>query len=95
MISMNIQNQLVDKYISYINHVCTNNKVSHSYLIELNDCEKDFHFVISFVKMILFSCSFRDIESMDNFVFNLIDHNNYPDFRIIEPDGTFIKKNKL
>ena len=95
MISIDIQNKLVDKYISYISHVCTNNKVSHSYLIELNDIENDFHFIISFVKMILFSCSYRDIESMDNSVFNLIDHNKYPDFRIIEPDGTYIKKNQL
>ena len=95
MISIDIQNKLVDKYISYISHVCTNNKVSHSYLIELNDIENEFHFIISFVKMILFSCSYRDIESMDNSVFNLIDHNKYPDFRIIEPDGTYIKKNQL
>lgn len=95
MISIDIQNKLVDKYISYIDHVCTSKKVSHSYMIELNDCEKDFHFVISFVKMILFSCSYRDIESMDNSVFELIDHNNYPDFRIIEPDGSYIKKNQL
>lgn len=95
MISINNQNKLVDKYISYINHICTNNKVSHSYLIELNDCEEDFHFVIRFVKMILFSCNYNDIDTMDNSVFDLIDRNNYPDFRIIEPEGAFIKKNQL
>ena len=95
MISNDVQNKLVDNFISYTSHVCTNNKVSHSYLIELNDCEKDFHYVISFVKMILFSCTYRDIDSMDKLVVDLIDHNNYPDFRIIEPDGSYIKKNQL
>ena len=95
MISNDVQNKLVDNFIFYTSHVCTNNKVSHSYLIELNDCEKDFHYVISFVKMILFSCTYRDIDSMDKLVVDLIDHNNYPDFRIIEPDGSYIKKNQL
>ena len=53
-----IQNIPVENYVSYIDSVCLNNKVSHAYLIELNDCEKEFSFVTSFVKMILFPCAF-------------------------------------
>jgi len=90
-----IQNIPVENYVSYIDYVCLNNKVSHAYLIELNDCEKEFSFVTSFVKMILFPCTFHEVKSTDNYVFNLIDKNNYPDFRIIEPDGSSIKKNQL
>ena len=44
MNSSDIQNIPVENYVSYIDYVCLNNKVSHAYLIELNDCEKEFSF---------------------------------------------------
>lgn len=83
------------KYIDYINKIIINNKVSHSYLIELNNYEEDFKFVLSFVKMILCNVTYDKLDSLNNNIISLIDDNNYPDVKIINPEGSSIKKSQL
>ena len=83
------------KYISYINNIIKNRKISHSYLIELSNYEEDFCFVLDFIKMILLNVEYEDLGTIHNNVIHLIDNNSYPDVRIIEPEGSFIKKNNL
>jgi len=83
------------KYINYIDKVIKNNKLSHSYLIEISDYENDMKYVLDFVKMILCNISYEELESSTNPIIHQIDHNNYPDVEIFEPDGSFIKKAQM
>lgn len=86
---------IVKNYINYIDKIINNNKVSHAYLFEINDYDKDFKYILDFVKMILCNISYEEISSSDNNIINLINSNNYPDIKIIEPDGSTIKKGQL
>ena len=80
-------------YINYIDKIIENNKISHAYLIEI-DNDEDFKYIYDFIKMILCDCSYEKIDKSNSIV-NLIDNNNYPDIKVIEPDGSTIKKNQL
>ena len=81
-------------YIDYINKIIKNNKVSHAYLIELNDYDDDMKYIYDFIKMILCNIEYSDLEKENNII-KLIDDNNYPDIKIIEPEGSTIKKSQM
>ena len=74
------------KYYEIINSIVNNNKISHAYMIEIDSYDDDFICVLDFVKMIL---------GNNDDINNLIDIGNYPDLKIIEPDGSVIKKGQL
>lgn len=80
-------------FIDYINKLIEGNRVSHAYLIEINN-DKDIEYIYDFIKMILCDCLYDKIDK-NNKTVNLIDSNNYPDIKIIEPDGNWIKKTQL
>ncbi len=82
-------------YIDYINKIIENNKVSHAYLIEINDYDADKKYIFDFIKMILCNISYEKLEKENNNIINLIDDDNYPDIKIIEPDGSTIKKSQM
>ena len=82
-------------FINYTNHIIQNHKVSHAYLIEIDSYEKDFPYVLNFIKMILCDISYEEVDSSSDPILSLIDQNNYPDIKIIEPDGNMIKKSQL
>ena len=92
---MNEVSLMKKNYINYINKIVKNKKISHTYLIEIDDYEKDFSYIMDFIKMILCELSYEEIHDSKNSIITLIDHNNYPDIKIIEPDGSVIKKNQL
>lgn len=79
-------------YIRYIDKIIQNHKVSHSYLIEIGNYDQDMVFVYDFIKMILCDLNYEDLKKSDNPIISLIDHDNYPDIKVIEPDGSMIKK---
>lgn len=81
-------------YIDYINKIIKNNKVSHAYLIELNDYENDMKYIFDFIKMIICNIEYSELDKENNII-RLIDDNNYPDIKIIEPDGATIKKGQM
>lgn len=81
-------------YIDYINKIIKNNKVSHAYLIELNDYEDDMKYIFDFIKMIICNIEYSLLDKENNII-RLIDDNNYPDIKIIEPDGATIKKGQM
>lgn len=85
-------------FISFIEKTITYDTVSHAYLIEVSDYDKDFPLVILFVKLLLCKNAIKNVKELNcnkcN-VCNLIDSNNYPDFKIIEPDGKEIKKQQI
>ena len=82
-------------YIDYINKIIENNKVSHAYLIEINDYDTDKKYIFDFIKMILCDISYEKLEKENNNIINLIDDDNYPDIKIIEPEGSTIKKSQM
>ena len=83
------------KFFEYIDKVISNNKISHAYLIELNNYDQDLNYIYDFIKMILCNISFEELQKADNSIISLVDSHNYPDLFEISPDGTFIKKEQL
>lgn len=81
-------------FIHYVNRIVLDHKVSHSYLIELDNYEDDFQYVLSFIKMILCDVSYDQI-NVDNPIVSMIDSSNYPDLFILEPDGSTFRKNQI
>ncbi|MBR2827783.1 MAG: hypothetical protein IKE70_00930 [Bacilli bacterium] len=81
-------------YIEYINRIVLDKKISHSYLIELDNYDDDFQYVLSFVKMILCDVLYDQIDS-NNSIVSLIDSLNYPDLVILEPDGNTFRKSQI
>ena len=84
-----------NNFINYVNKLIDNKKISHTYLIELGNYDIDFQYVMDFIKMILCNIHYEEIKTSNNPIIDLIDLNNYPDIKIIEPDGSFIKKSQL
>lgn len=69
------------------------NEYNHAYLIETNGYEDSFDFVISFVKEIFLRNCNNEYDY--DHICDMINENNYPELRIINPDGLWIKKEQL
>lgn len=73
-----------------------NNKISHAYMIETNNYLLKDEIILSFIKTLF--CTSHKFETEDCFdcnICHLIDNNNLSDFMIIEPDGSWIKKEQI
>ena len=74
-----------------------NKKVAHAYLIDENNYEESMDFVLSFVKELLCNDNYfkdnKKISKQD--LCTRIDDGNYPELKIISPDGMFIKKQQI
>ena len=70
------------------------NKLSHAYLIETNNPEKCFQDLLYVIKNISCSKSYNDNCEECNLCY-LIEQNNLPSLKIIEPDGASIKKEQI
>ena len=69
-----------------------NNNISHAYLIDENNNNESFDIVMAFIKEIL--CS--KLEAVDKFLLcKRIDDGNYPEIKVIIPDGMLIKKKQI
>ena len=66
------------------------NKLSHAYLINTNGYHKGFDFAKAFAKYLL--CPNSETGSHECSVCHLIDNNSYSEFKVIEADGLWIKK---
>ena len=83
------------QFIHYINHIIQNNKISHAYLIELDNYDTDYSFVMSFIKMILCNISYEELESSHNNIIHLVDSNEYPDIYTVSSDSSVINKSLI
>lgn len=73
-----------------------NNKISHAYLIDTNNNEDAFDFVLSFVKVILCDNHYSNSLKCGNCKQCMrIDNGNYTEIKIIKPESTVIKKEQL
>lgn len=66
------------------------NKLSHAYLINTNGYHKGLNFAKAFAKYLL--CPNNETGSHECSVCHLIDNNSYSEFKVIEADGLWIKK---
>ena len=79
-----------------ISNASKNNKLSHAYLFETNGYKSKREFLISVAKAIL--CPNHHMSKSDSIgcrVCENIDKNIYPELKIIDPDGLWIKKEQL
>ena len=73
-----------------------NNCVTHAYLIDENNYVDSYKMVLSFVKAILCENKYIDnSKCLDCLLCKRIDDGNYPELKIIEPDGMYIKKQQI
>ena len=72
------------------------NKISHAYLIDGNNNELAFDFVMSFVKMLVCDYNYTNYDKCNNCnKCKRIDDGNYTEVKIIETEGLVIKKEQL
>lgn len=73
-----------------------NNKISHAYMIETNNYLLKDEIILSFIKTLFCSShKFEKKDCIDCNICHLIDSNNLSDFIVIEPDGSWIKKEQI
>ena len=79
-------------FYEQINNSIKNNKITHAYLIETNDYPESDSLILEFVKEL-----FRIYMSDEEFskIDNLIENDAFSDFLVIEPDGSWIKKDQI
>lgn len=86
------------QYIAYsllVNSI-RNNKLTHAYLIDANNNDNAFDFVLSFVKTILCDNHYSNFNNCGNCSqCKRIDNGNYTEIKIIKPEGMIIKKEQL
>lgn len=79
-------NEIVTKY--------RENKLAHAYLIETNNIEKATSDILELIKVLNCPCEYKD-NCLECNLCNLINKQNLPSLKIIEPDGASIKKNQV
>lgn len=81
-------------FFNFISNEISKNKLSHAYLIETFDyCNTD-KLILEFLKFLLCDNKIKN-NNCDCKLCHLIDNNNYPDIKFIEPQGSNIKKEQL
>ena len=83
------------KFFDYLDHIIENNKISHAYIIEIDNYDQDMVDIYDFVKMILFNKKHNELEQVNEGIIQFIDNNMYPDIKLIKPDGNNIRKRQL
>lgn len=82
-------------FIDYINNIIINKKISHAYLIELDNYDTDMKYVYIFIKMLLCKLNYDELSKSNNRIIKLIDNGNYPDISVISSDSSVIKKSSI
>ena len=74
-------------FINFIEKTVSYNTVSHAYLIEISDYDKDFPLIVLFVKLLLCKNSINHVSKLNckkcN-ICNLVEQNYYIDDELIE-----------
>lgn len=92
---MSEKNFIKKNFINYVNKIVEKNKISHAYLIEVDNYDLDMKYVYNFIKMILLNCTYDEIIKSNNKIVKLIDKNEYPDLFVISSDTLTIKKEQI
>ena len=81
-----------EKFIKETDNFLINDKLSHAYLVELSNYDSDYQLLLSFINNIFIK--YNHFFSVDKLLC-LLKNNDYPDFIIVEADGTVIKKQQI
>ncbi len=92
---MNEKSLVKSNFIDYVDKIVLNNKVSHAYLIEVDNYDNDIKYIYNFIKMMLLKCSYKDAVNSIEKISKLIDDNNYPDIVVVSSDSLTIKKEQI
>ena len=93
---MKYSNSKYNKFNDITNNIIELNKISHAYLIEVNNYEEDIEIIKEFIKKILLNKSNLDkLSKSEEVISNQINNDQYIDLTILESDGAWIKKNQL
>ena len=84
-----------DNFIKYVDSIIINNKISHAYLVEVNNYDDDLTYLYSFIKMILCGLTYSDVLKSDNPIIHQIDTNNYPDLTVVSTETSVINKSMI
>lgn len=71
-----------------------NNRIAHAYVIQTNGYEKGYDFALSFAKLLL-CINYTKCDKNKCTICKMIDDGNYPELKVINPDGNIIKKEQL
>lgn len=85
-----------EKVIKILKNSVSKNKLSHAYLLEANGYKNKKKLALAFAKMIL--CPYHysnNLKCVDCTQCKNIDKDIFPEVKIIEPDGLWIKKEQL
>ncbi len=86
---------LQKNFFSVTSNIIKHNRLSHAYLIEVDNYDNDFTNVMMFVKMILCNKTYEEILKCDDKIIHLIDSFQYPDISIISSDNSVINKSSI
>ena len=81
-----------------VKNAVLNDKLSHAYLIDANGYQHAFEFALSFAKFIFCNYHYEQYNPVlcgSCHICSLVDNRSFPEIKIIEPDGLFIKKEQL
>jgi DNA polymerase III subunit delta' len=79
-----------------INGSVINNRLSHAYLVETNGCDRAYDFVKAFVKTIICPKHYTNNKlCRDCSICRRIEDNNYTEFKVIDTDGMWLKKEQV
>ncbi len=92
---MALESNIRDNYIQYIDSIIKNNRVSHAYLVEVNNYDEDMDYIYSFIKMILCNISYEELDNSNNPIIHLIDDGNYPDITVVSTETNNISKSLI
>ncbi len=91
---MNNRNQ----FYKIIDNISSFNRLSHAYLIEIDNYDDDYQCVLDFVKLILCSREDKSTKCLNcdkcN-ICNQVNSGNYVDLKVIEPEGALIRKKQM
>lgn len=89
---MNIYRDGQPVAVSIFENAINNDKLSHAYLIDVNNYSKAFDLILCFVKEIV-CINLNEDEKRD--LCARIDNGNYTELKVIEPEGNIIKKEQM
>lgn len=83
------------QFIAYslLNNAIKKDRLSHAYLIDGNNCDYAFDFVMAFVKEII--CNDVNSNEEKEIICSRIDDDNYPEVKIIDSSSLIIKKEQM
>lgn len=79
-----------------VTNIINSGKISHAYMIETNNYEFKDDLILAFIKTLFcVSQNLKKDECDSCNICKLIDNNSFSDFMVVEPDGSFIKKEQV